>query len=382
MKKAFTNAEIFTGWTHLKNQTLYTLDDRIKTITGSEPAKDFVGEVVDLGGDLIIPGFLDCQVNGGGGVLFNDWPTLAGVRAILSAHQPFGTVAMLPTLISDTLPKVNQAIAAVNAGIEQRIPGLLGIHLEGPFLNAARKGVHDARHFTDFDKQAFDQLTQLTTGKTLVTLAPECVDKPYLKALVDAGVIIFAGHTQASFEQIQSALTQGLSGFTHLFNAMSPLQSREPGVVGAALADEQSYCGIIVDGHHVHDATLKIAMKAKAQGKVFLVTDAMPSVGAASKKFRLNGELISVRDGVCKTAEGVLAGSDLNMFRAVKNTVALLDGDWQEAVRMASIYPAACLGVEQDYGVIKAGTKASFVVVDKDFSLRSVWVEGHCVSAC
>ena len=200
-----------------------------------------------------------------------------------------------------------------------------------------------------------------------------------IKQLSDNGVLVFAGHTGANYEQTKIALDKGLKGFTHLFNAMTPMLGREPGVVGAALEDNNSWCGIIVDGYHVDNATLKVAIAAKATGKMVLVTDAMPTVGAVDKRFMLNGEEIIARDGRCATDADTLAGSDLDMISAVQNTVNWLGVDWCEAIRMASTYPAQCLGVDQHYGFLAEGYIASFVVLDQQLNLDSVWVEANCV---
>ncbi|MGH8371999.1 MAG: N-acetylglucosamine-6-phosphate deacetylase, partial [Gammaproteobacteria bacterium] len=294
----------------------------------------------DLAGHYLLPGFIDCQVNGGGGVLFNSTPTLDGIRAIAAAHRRFGTTGLLPTLISDSAEIMREAIAAVDTALVQSLPGVLGIHIEGPYLAPARKGVHDAAALRTPDAAGIALASSLQTGCTLLTLAPERVPLETLDALIDKGVIVAAGHTAGEYADIRRALDRGLRGFTHLFNAMTPLTSREPGAVGAALEDRSSWCGVIVDGHHVHPASLHVALAAKPVGKVFLVTDAMPPVGSSNPSFVLNGETITVRDGVCRTAVGVLAGSALSMIDAVRNCVQLLDLPLAEAARMAATYPA------------------------------------------
>src|SRR5690606_11268746 len=235
---------------------------------------------LDLAGGLLVPGFIDAQVNGGGGVLFNNAPTLEGVAAIARAHRRFGTTGLLPTLISDRVEVMREAIAAVRDAIAQRVPGVLGIHLEGPYLAPARKGTHDAGMFRAPDADEIALATSLDNGVTLLTLAPEQLPAATLAALLARGAIVAAGHTAASHAQVRAGLDAGIRGFTHLFNAMSPLQGREPGAVGAALEDRDNWCGIIVDGVHVHPASLRVALAAKPRGKLFLVTDAMPMVGA------------------------------------------------------------------------------------------------------
>ncbi|HET7674137.1 MAG TPA: N-acetylglucosamine-6-phosphate deacetylase, partial [Gammaproteobacteria bacterium] len=257
------------------------------------------------------------------------------------------------------------------------VPGIGGIHLEGPYLAPARKGVHDARHFRKPAAEEISIMTAPHRGQMLVTLAPERVPAETIRALADAGVIVSAGHTAGTYTDIRAGLDDGVRGFTHLFNAMSPFASREPGAVGAALEDRESWCGLIVDGKHVHPASLRVALAAKPHGKVFLVTDAMPPVGTPAETFELNGETIAVRDGACFTAGGVLAGSALSMIDAVRNCVELLGLPLAEAARMAAAYPADFLGLT-DRGRIASGCRADFVVIDADFRVHETWIGGEC----
>jgi N-acetylglucosamine-6-phosphate deacetylase len=330
----------------------------------------------DLGGRLLLPGFIDCQVNGGGGVLFNDAPTVETIRKIGAAHRRFGTTGFLPTLISDDVAVMRAAIDAVNEAVAQNVPGVLGIHLEGPFLSPQRKGVHDAAKFRVADADDLEILAARHGGVTLLTLAPERASTAILKQLTESGVIVAAGHTSADYATMRRALDAGVRGFTHLFNAMTPFTSREPGVVGAALEDPASWCGLIVDGHHIHPASVRVAIAAKARERMFLVTDAMPPVGADNPSFVLNGETITARDGICQTAAGVLAGSALDMATAVRNCVQMVGTTLAEAARMASTYPAAFLGLEKSIGHIATGYRADFVVLDDDFGVHETWIGG------
>jgi N-acetylglucosamine-6-phosphate deacetylase len=332
---------------------------------------------IDLEGQLLLPGFIDTQVNGGGGVLFNQTPTVEGIKAIGRAHRRFGTTGFLPTLISDDLAVIRAAIAAVDAAIAQRAPGVLGIHIEGPFLNATRKGIHDDSKFRPLDEEAFDILTALKRGKTLVTLAPEKTDVEMIRRLAEAGVVVAAGHTNASYGVIRQALSSGLTGFTHLFNAMSPLTSRKPGVVGAALEDQSSWCGVIVDGRHVDPATLRIAFRCRPLDRFMLVTDAMPGVGSDQTSFDLQGRRIMVRDGACFDAEGTLAGSDLDMATAVRNARDMVGLSLQDAARMASSVPAAFLGLQNEYGSIAPGFRANLVAADERLVVSEIWIDGE-----
>jgi N-acetylglucosamine-6-phosphate deacetylase len=333
----------------------------------------------DLAGDLL-PGFIDLQVNGGGGVLFNDEPTVEGIAAIAAAHRGFGTTGLLPTLISDDLDTVERAIAAVDAAVEQGVPGVLGIHIEGPFLNAAKKGIHDASKFMTLDEAAIELLASLRHRRTLVTLAPELAPPGAVRALVDRGVVVAAGHTAATYEEVQASFAEGLSGFTHLYNAMTQLGSRAPGAVGAALERRDSWCGLIADGHHVHPAALRIALAAKGPDRLALVTDAMPTVGSDQKEFRLNGQRIVAEDGRCVSPDGTLAGSDLDMAQAVRNAARLLHIDLATAVRMASSTPADVLGLSSDRGSIQPGLRADLVLMDTEQRVVETWIEGQAAA--
>lgn len=329
-----------------------------------------------LDGDLV-PGFIDLQVNGGGGILFNDDPTIEGLAVIGEAHRRFGTTAFLPTLISDDLDVMARSIAAVDAAIEAGMPGVIGIHLEGPFLNRDKKGIHDASKFRTLEPEALDLIASLRRGRTLVTLAPELAPPGMIKALVDRGVVVAAGHTAACYDDLQEAFGEGLSGFTHLFNAMSQLGSREPGAVGAALDSSVVWCGLIVDGHHVHPATLRIALTAKGSDCLALVTDAMPPVGSNLKQFSLGGQTIFVDGERCVNAEGRLAGSALNMAAAVRNAERLMGVDRATAVRMASTVPAGVLGLSAERGSIGPGMRADLVLLDSDGQVTQSWIAGQ-----
>lgn len=337
-------------------------------------------EAVDLSGGWLLPGFIDTQVNGGGGVLFNDAPTVETIAVIGAAHAPFGTTAFLPTLISDDLAIIEQAMRAVEQAIAAGVPGVLGIHVEGPFINAARKGIHDPTKFRRLDPQTIRLLTSLRAGRTLLTIAPELCSTDDIAALVAGGVVVAAGHTDATFSVMRAALDAGVTGFTHLFNAMSPLTHRAPGTVGAALDDETSYCGIIVDGHHVDPVALRIAIRAKPRNRFMLVSDAMPTVGSDNKSFKLGSREIEVRNGVCVGPDGTLAGSDLDMGTAVANAVSMLGVSVPEASVMAAGAPAAFMHLG-GRGVIEVGSRADLVWLDEDLSVAGVWIGGELASS-
>lgn len=348
----------------------------VEALVPAGQARVQAAEVDDLDGGFLLPGFIDAQVNGGGGVLFNNDTSVEAIAAIGRAHRRYGTTGFLPTLISDDAPVMARAVDATRAAIAAGVPGVLGIHLEGPYIAPARKGTHDAGKFRVPDADETAMATSLDNGVTLITLAPEQVPTATVRAMVARGAIVAAGHTAASYEQARAGLDAGIRGFTHLYNAMSPLQGREPGTVGAALEDRESWCGIIVDGVHVHPGSLQVALAAKPRGKLFLVTDAMPMVGADDPSFALYGEVITAVDGVVRNAAGALAGSALDMATAVRNCVRLLGLPLEEAARMASTYPAQFLGLEQRLGRIAPGCQADLVLLDADLQVRHTWIAG------
>jgi N-acetylglucosamine-6-phosphate deacetylase len=381
MASAFVNGRILTPDGFIAGQALLIDGERISALLDAHDPRLARCRRIDLSGRLLLPGFIDTQVNGGGGVLFNDSPTLEGIRAIGAAHSRFGTTGFLPTLLSDDLEVLATAIHAVDEAIAAGVPGVLGIHVEGPFLSEARKGVHDASHFRELGRDMITLLSSLKHGVTLMTLAPEVTSPELLAHLAAAGVVLAAGHTDATYAEIETARRHGLRGFTHLFNAMSQLTPREPGAVGAALSDEDAWCGLIVDGKHVDPRVLRIALKAKRHDRFMLVTDAMPSVGTDMRSFQLQGRTITVEDGVCIDQHGTLAGTALDMSRAVQNAIALLGLRPDEAVRMASEYPADFLGLAASHGRLAAGCRADLVIANDDFSVTDTWIGGQQVTA-
>ncbi|MEE9348046.1 MAG: N-acetylglucosamine-6-phosphate deacetylase [Robiginitomaculum sp.] len=376
MEFALINGRILTEAGIVEGNGVLVEDGRVRAIIPQDQLPVHIAKT-DLKGALLAPGFIDIQVNGGGGVLFNDAPTVDTIARIGRAHRQFGTTGFFPTLISDDLDNIENAIKAVDDAIAKGVPGVLGIHLEGPFLNAAKKGIHDSEKFLTLSPKHIKLLTSLKRGKTLITLAPENTTPEILGALVEAGAIISAGHTNATYTQMHDALANGVTGFTHLFNAMTPMESREPGVVGAALEDQKSWCGIIVDGRHVSPITLKIALRCKPLSQFILVTDAMPTVGHHEDFFMLQGKKITVKDGVCQSADGTLAGSHLNMAQAVSNTISLLNIAPEDALNMASRNAANFMGLGVTLGTIKPGQVASFVALNGQFEVERVWINGE-----
>jgi N-acetylglucosamine-6-phosphate deacetylase len=350
-------------------------DDVIAAV--GAPDGSAVDEEIDLGGRILAPGFIDTQVNGGGGALFNADPSPACIATIGAAHRRFGTTGFLPTLISDDLEVIDRGIDAVETAIDQGEPGVLGIHIEGPFLNPRRHGIHDASKIQVIEDSMIERLTRLRGGRTLITLAPEMTTPEIIGRLVAVGAIVSAGHTDSDYPTMKRALAAGVTGVTHLFNAMSPMLNRAPGVVGAALEDDAAWCGLIVDGHHVDPVVLRLGLRCRPLNRFMLVTDAMSSVGVDADHFYLQGRRIEVQNGVCRDERGVLAGSGLDMAQAVRNAIRLLDLDLGQAVAMASEAPAAFLGQADRRGRISPGYVADLVALDDDLTVRRTWTAGR-----
>jgi len=369
----FHNAHVLTERGFERDVCVLVEDGFIVALLHGEPPVD---DAIDLHGGYLVPGFIDAQVNGGGGVLFNNDTSVGAIAAIGRAHRRFGTTGFLPTLISDDAAVMQRAINATRDAIAQGVPGVLGIHLEGPSPAPARKGTQDVPRSRGPDDAEMAMATSLDNGGSLITLAPERVPAAAIRAIVERGGIVTAGHTAGSYDEIRAGIDAGITGFTHLYNAMSPLQGREPGAVGAALEDDDCWCGVIVDGVHVHPASLRVALAAKPRGKVFLVTDAMPMVGAGDPSFDLYGETITAVDGVVRNAAGVLAGSALDMASAVRNSVRLLGLPLNEACRMAAQYPAEFLGIGGERGRIAPGYRADLVLLDGEVRVLRSWIGG------
>jgi N-acetylglucosamine-6-phosphate deacetylase len=374
MAEALVNGRVLLDGKFVSGRTVVIKGGKVSAIVGRDHLPPDAA-VVDLEGGTLVPGFIDVQVNGGGDRLFNDDPSVETIATIGRAHRRFGTTGFLPTLISDSPAKIAAALEATRAAIAAQVPGVLGVHIEGPFLNPGKRGIHDPAMIRCISRSDIALLTRPVGGVTVVTLAPETAPVHAIRSLADRGVIVCAGHSQADAQQIADALREGVRGFTHLFNAMSQLTAREPGVVGAALNDENSWCGIIVDGHHVDPGVLRIALRSAPLRRFMLVTDAMPSVGG-KKTFMLGGQSISVVNGKCINDEATLAGSDLDMASAVRNAISMLGLDLASAISLASSNPAAFLGLDDALGRIAPGYRASFVLLDDSLQVTRTWIDG------
>ncbi len=340
---------------------------------GEPPAPEMTALPTDA---ILAPGFIDIQVNGGGGVLLNDEPSEAGVRRIVEAHRRTGTTACLPTLITDRTDVIERLAAVARDSLQ--IPGVLGFHLEGPALNRARKGIHlesEIRLPNARDLAAMKSFGNC--GRSIVTLAPECVPASLIDDLLGARLRVSAGHSDATAMQIKQAADRGVTGVTHLFNAMSQLTAREPGVVGAALEDERLFAGIICDGLHVDPLGLRVAMRCKGRDRLMLITDAMPLVGTDQRHFLLQGRRITLEGNRLNGPDGTLAGAHLTMMQAVRNAVELLEVGIADALAMASRTPATFLGLQSELGAIAPGYRADLVAFDSKFEIIKTWVAGQ-----
>lgn len=375
---ALTGAAVFDGQTLHEGCAVLVENAQINTICAISALPGGV-DTVALEGGTLVPGFIDLQVNGGGGVLFNEQPDLAGIETICAAHRPFGTTALLPTLITDTADVTRQAIAAGIEATRKGVPGFLGLHLEGPHLARSKKGAHAPELIRKMT--ADDQAVLIAARKELenlmVTVAPESVSAQQIAELNAAGIVVSLGHSDATFQQAGAALDAGARCFTHLYNAMSPLTHREPGMVGAALRSPQAFAGLIADGFHVDPAAIAIALSAKQQpGHIFLVTDAMSTIGTDIKSLQLNGRTIHRRDGRLLLDDGTLAGADLDMNTAVRFMINKVGLAATESYRMAALYPARCMGITNRLGSLHAGSMANITHLDKNHRVTRTWISG------
>jgi N-acetylglucosamine-6-phosphate deacetylase len=372
MLQAFTAARVFDGERFHEGAAVLVRERRVVGLA-ARAALPADCTLVDYGAGVLAPGFVDLQVNGGGGALFNDAPTPEAIAVIVAAHRRYGTAGLLPTLITDTPATTRVAIASA-AAARLAVDGALGLHLEGPHLAPARKGAHPAalmRAMTDADVEQLIEARR-AVGALMVTVAAEQAPPALIRRLADAGIVVSLGHSDASYDLARAAFDAGARAVTHLFNAMSQLGAREPGLVGAALATGHVWCGLIADAIHVHPQTARLALAARrGPGKLFLVTDAMSSVGVAGDSFTLHGRIVRREQGRLTLPDGTLAGADVDMATCVRNAVTLLGLPFDEALRMATLYPATLMGLT-DYGRIAPGAAAAFVHLDDCMNARPV----------
>jgi N-acetylglucosamine-6-phosphate deacetylase len=375
MAFALTGCRIFTGEAFLEGHAVVIEGMRILAVI---PEGDVTSaERRDLGGGLLAPGFIDVQVNGGGGALLNEDPSVKTVRTIAQSHRRFGTVGLLPTVITDAPRIIGDAVRSVAMAIAENVPGVLGIHIEGPFLDVARKGAHAARFIREMGQSDVEEIAGFASQlPVMLTLAPNRVRPHLVRALSERSVLVSLGHSDASYDEAKQALDAGARAFTHLYNAMSQMNGREPAMVGAALADRDSFVSIIADGHHVHDAAMRVAFAAKVPSRMMLITDAMPAAAGGPSTFELQGRKVTLNGGRLELSDGTLAGSNLTMDAAVRYCVKALDIELAQSLRMASLNPATFLGREHELGRIAPGYLASLVHLGDDLQVKQTWIGG------
>jgi N-acetylglucosamine-6-phosphate deacetylase len=371
--KTLTNCDVYTGEGFIPDGTIIIDGSRIVKV-GSRAEITSEGTEVDLGGCTVTPGFIDLQVNGGDDVLFNDVPTVETLQRMANGHAKFGSTGILPTFTTGPPSGMVRAREAVTSFRSRGGSQILGIHFEGPAISPERLGVHE-RAFVSRDFPI--AVVEGATFPTMVTLAPEVVDPGVIRRLVGAGVRVSLGYSNGTYEEAIGAIREGATCATHLYNAMSPLTGRAPGVVGACLSESTVFVDVIADGIHCHFGSVRVAWSSKPRGMCFLVTDAMPPVGGSGDAFHLGELAVTVKDGRCITADGTLAGSALDMATAVRNCVQEVGISKDEAFRMASLYPARYLGVETELGSIAAGMIANLVICDNEVFVQGVVIDGE-----
>lgn len=371
-RKIYSGARIFDGATLHEGAVLVVEHGRISGMVPESDAPD--GERIALEGGVLSPGFVDLQVNGGGGVQFNDDTSVEALRIMSEAHASTGTAAILPTLITDTPDRTLAAIDAVETAVAQGVPGIAGLHLEGPHLALSRKGAHDGgliRAMTDADLEVLMAAAHRLPLLKL-TVAPESVRPAQIARLVRAGALVALGHSDCSYDNAMAAFSAGASCVTHLFNAMSPLRHREPGLVGAALDAETVSAGLIADGVHVHPAAIRAAVAAKrGQDRIYLVTDAMAPLASQLQEFRLNGRRVLRRDGRLTLEDGTLAGADVTLPQAIRIMIGTVGLPLSQVLAMATSVPGRLLG-RKGAGRLCAGELARLVHLAEDGSIRKV----------
>ncbi|MBC3540715.1 N-acetylglucosamine-6-phosphate deacetylase [Rufibacter sediminis] len=375
MRFALTNGTIYSGYTTAQGYAVLVADGKILDLV---PVDELPADVplVDAQGGIICPGFVDLQVNGGGGVYFTQYPTVESLHTIRDAHLQFGTTSFLPTVISAFQDRILVTITAVRAAMQQQPNTFLGMHLEGPYFNPGKPGAHDTACIRTATHEELEVL--LEAGKdviTYLTLAPECLEESVLQRLAESGIVLSAGHSLATYDQALHFFRNGITAVTHLYNAMSGIDTKQPGLAAATLDYGQAWTGIIVDGEHCHPYAVRLAKKMLGE-KLLLVSDCAACVGSDIPFTDFGNFKAYYRNGRCETEDGRLAGSALTMLQAVQNTVNMVGLELDEAIRMATLYPAQVLQLEHQVGQLVPGAAANIVVLDQALALQRVWVEG------
>jgi len=374
MKRALLGSQIFCGERFYDHHALLIDGNSIIEIVDENNIPKAFNKI-ELNQGILAPGFIDLQVNGGGGILFNNRPTKESLNTIINAHQFFGTTSIMPTVISDSIKVLTKCTRAVAQEIKKN-SGLLGIHIEGPFFSLKYRGVHQKKYISKLSSEYLELFSNLKEFPVILTLAPECISIKDLNHLASLGLKIMAGHTDASYDELEQAAKNNLNGFTHLFNAMSQMSARKPGAVGAALDFDNLYASIIVDLHHVHRSLIELAYQKKPIGKLFFISDSMATINHGEPTFELYDEVVSEQNGRITNAEGKLAGSSITQIDAVKNAYQKCNIPLDHALAMASRYPAKFIGVDQYLGSLKPNYRADLVHFDSNFKVNNVWTSG------
>ena len=378
MKQALLGSQIFCGERFYDDHALLVDGKSIVDIVDKNNTPDNFNKI-ELDQGILAPGFIDLQVNGGGGVLFNNSPNKESLNTIIKAHQFFGTTSVMPTVISDSLEVLEQCIKTVTEELKNN-SSLLGIHIEGPFFNTKYRGVHQKQYISTINSDYLNLFESLKGFPVMLTLAPECISSQQLKHLTSLGIKTLAGHSEATYDELDDAIKNGLDGFTHLFNAMGQISAREPGVVGSALHFENTFASIIVDLHHVHPSLIQLAYQLKPTGKLFFISDSMATINHGKPSFELYDEVVNESDGRLVNSEGKLAGSSITQIDAVKNAYQKCNIPLNQALAMASRYPAEYLGFENHLGSLKPGYRADLVHFDSNFKVHNTWVSGKQIN--
>ncbi len=375
MKKVFWGARLFDGERMIDDHALIVEDGIISAImpAANRPASE---ESHELGGGVLAPGLIDWQVNGGGGVMFNQTPTAAGVRAIVEAHRKDGTTSLLPTVVTSAPETLTRALAAAEEA-HKTVRGSLGIHVEGPFIDIRRKGAHPAQFIRTMSREDADLLIAAKTGVMVVTVAPASVSNALIARLAEAGIIVSVGHAEVTAEEAKAAFEAGARAVTHLYNAMSQLAHRQPGLVGAALADPSVFCGFIADGHHVHEAAGRAAFNAKGTDGLTLISDAMPPAAGGPAEFYLDGRRVTRVGTKLTLDDGTLAGAAITLMDSVRYAVRTLGVSLADALKMATLTPARLLCVDHRIGRLRSGCEADLVHIADDLTVRGTWLKGE-----
>jgi N-acetylglucosamine-6-phosphate deacetylase len=375
--KVFFGARLFDGERFLDDHALVVEDRAIRALVDVEE-RPRGGDQIDCGGGILAPGLIDWQINGGGGVLFNAEPTVEGIAKIAAAHRREGVTGFLPTLVTDA-PEVLAAALSAAREAEVRVPGALGIHVEGPFIDSRRPGVHPRQWIRPMRESDAEALIEARAGVTVVTLAPASVPLPLVTRLAESGIIVSLGHSDATADEAKVTIDAGARAATHLFNAMSQLNSRAPGVVGAVLADPRVVCGLIADGEHAHPAACRAAIAAKGASGIALVSDAMPPAAGGPDVFELQGRKMT-RSGIKLVDEnGTLAGAAITLADAVRYVATTLGLPREMALTMATSTPARLLGVDSRVGRLAPGFQANLVHFTEALEVAGVWMNGRAV---